>query len=122
MVEKLTGKARQKALGPLKHWKKVKGRDAISKAYRFRDFNEAFGFMTRVAIKADRMDHHPEWYNVYNQVLITLTTHDAGGVSERDVELAKFIDGIGGRRAAAEIARVEKAKKAKARSSGKGGK
>jgi 4a-hydroxytetrahydrobiopterin dehydratase len=101
MVDRLTGKARQKALAPLKHWKKVRGRDAITKSYRFKDFNETFGFMSRVAIKADQMDHHPEWSNIYNHVQITLTTHDAGGVSERDVALAKFIDGIAGRKAVA---------------------
>ena len=99
MVDKLTGTARKKALAPLKGWKKVRGRDALVKNYKFADFNEAFGFMTRVAIKADRMDHHPEWSNVYNNVSITLTTHDAGGVSERDVALAKFIDRIAGRKA-----------------------
>lgn len=101
MVEKLTGKARQKALGPLKHWKKVKGRDAIAKAYKFKDFNEAFGFMSRVALKAEEMNHHPEWFNVYNQVLVTLTTHDAGGVSLLDIKLAKYIDSIAGRKALA---------------------
>tara|TARA_R110002072_G_scaffold299001_1_gene473783 strand:- start:1213 stop:1545 length:333 start_codon:yes stop_codon:yes gene_type:complete len=101
MVEKLTGKARQKALGPLKHWKKVKGRDAIAKAYKFKDFNEAFGFMSRVALKAEEMNHHPEWFNVYNQVLVTLTTHDAGGVSSLDIKLAKHIDSIAGRKALA---------------------
>lgn len=99
MVDKLTGAARTRALAPLKGWKKVRGRDALAKDYRFGDFNEAFGFMTRVAIKADQMDHHPEWSNVYNNVSITLTTHDAGGVSERDVALAKFIDRIAGRKA-----------------------
>ena len=101
MVEKLTGKARQTALASLKHWKKVRGRDAITKDYRFRDFNEAFGFMTRVAIKADQIDHHPEWFNVYNRVEVTLTTRDANGVSERDIALAKFMDGIAGRKAVA---------------------
>ena len=101
MVEKLTGKARQTALASLKHWKKVRGRDAITKEYRFKDFSEAFGFMTRVAIKADQMDHHPEWFNVYNRVEVTLTTHDANGVSERDIALAKFMDGIAGRKAVA---------------------
>ena len=100
MVEKLTGTARQKALSSLKGWKKVPRRDAIVNAYKFADFNEAFGFMSRVALKADRMDHHPEWSNVYNNVTITLTTHDAGGVSMRDIELAKFIDRIAGRKAA----------------------
>ena len=113
MVEKLTGEARRKALGPLKHWKKVRGRDAIQKAFRFSDFNEAFGFMSRVAMKAEKMDHHPEWFNVYNQVLVTLATHDAGGVSVRDVEMAKFIDSIAGRKAVAELAKAEKARKAK---------
>ena len=101
MVEKLTGKARQTALASLKHWKKVGGRDAITKEYRFKDFNEAFGFMSRVAIKADQMDHHPEWFNIYNRVEVTLTTHDANGVSERDIALAKFMDGIAGRKAVA---------------------
>ena len=101
MVDKLTGTARQKALGSLKHWTQIRGRDAISKSFKFKDFNEAFGFMSRVALKADRMDHHPEWPNVYNQVHITLTTHDAGGVSVRDIELAKFIDGIAARKAVA---------------------
>jgi 4a-hydroxytetrahydrobiopterin dehydratase len=99
MVEKLSAAARRKALASLKYWKKVRGRDAISKSYRFADFNEAFGFMTRVAIRADQADHHPEWSNVYNRVDIVLTTHDAGGISERDIELAKFIDSIAGRKA-----------------------
>ena len=99
MVQKLSSKQRQKALDTLKHWKKVRGRDAIHKAFRFNDFNEAFGFMTRVAIKAEQMDHHPEWSNVYNKVNVTLTTHDAGGVSKRDIDLAKFIDGIVAREA-----------------------
>lgn len=100
MVEKLKGEARNKALARIKGWKKVKNRDAIEKAYKFKDFNEAFGFMTRVAIKADQMDHHPEWSNVYNNVSITLTTHDAGGLSARDILLARFIDSIAGRKAA----------------------
>lgn len=108
MIEKLRGAARNKALGGLKHWKKAKGRDAITNEYRFKDFNEAFGFMSRVAIKAEKIDHHPEWSNVYNQVQVTLTTHDAGGVSQRDIDLAKFIDGIAGRKAAAELAKIER--------------
>ena len=69
------------------------GRDAIKKVFMFKDFNEAFGFMTRVAIRADKMDHHPEWFNVYNKVEVTLSTHDCKGLSERDVKLAKFMDG-----------------------------
>ncbi len=81
-----------KAVAQLKCWKAVGGRDAISKSYKFADFNAAFGFMTRVALKADKMDHHPEWSNVYNKVDVVLTTHDAGGVTEKDVELAAFMD------------------------------
>lgn len=81
-----------KALPQLSGWLAVEGRDAISKSYRFADFNAAFGFMTRVALKADRMDHHPEWSNVYNKVDVVLTTHDAKGVTEKDVELARFMD------------------------------
>jgi 4a-hydroxytetrahydrobiopterin dehydratase len=92
MVEKLTGAARQQALAELKDWREVAGRDAIQRAFKFRDFNEAFGFMTRVALRAEKMDHHPEWFNVYNRVEITLATHECGGLSERDVKLAKFID------------------------------
>ncbi len=99
MTEKLAGAARKKALGTLKLWTKVRGRDAIQNSYRFKDFNEAFAFMTRVALMAEKMDHHPEWFNVYNRVDITLSTHDAGGLSERDIALAKFIDSIAGRKA-----------------------
>ncbi|MEX2249142.1 MAG: 4a-hydroxytetrahydrobiopterin dehydratase, partial [Parvibaculum sp.] len=92
MTEKLTGKAREKALTGLKGWTKVKGRDAIEKTYKFRNFNEAFGFMTRVALVAEKMDHHPEWANVYNRLDVILTTHDAGGLSEKDVKLATLMD------------------------------
>ena len=70
------------------------GRDAIGKSFKFADFNQAWGFMTRVALAADKADHHPEWSNVYNKVEIVLSTHDAGGVSDKDVALAKFIDSI----------------------------
>ena len=73
-------------------WTDVPGRDAIQKTFTFADFNAAFGFMSRVAMQAEKADHHPEWFNVYNRVEITLATHDAGGVSERDVKLAQFID------------------------------
>lgn len=90
----LIGAAR--ALSQLPGWKGVDGRDAISRSYRFADFNAAFGFMTRVALKADRMDHHPEWSNVYNRVDVVLTTHDARGVTDRDVELARFMDEAAG--------------------------
>ncbi|XP_063693610.1 putative pterin-4-alpha-carbinolamine dehydratase [Bolinopsis microptera] len=76
-----------------KGWKLQDDRDAIHKEFLFRDFNEAFGFMTRVALRADKVDHHPEWFNVYNKVNITLSTHECGGLSEKDIALAKFIDG-----------------------------
>ena len=94
MTAKLTGKARTQALSSIKSWKKVRGRDAIQKSFRFADFNEAWGFMTRVAMAAEKSDHHPEWSNVYNKVEIVLSTHDAGGLSEKDVALAKVIDSI----------------------------
>jgi 4a-hydroxytetrahydrobiopterin dehydratase len=94
MVERLKGAARDAAVAELAGWDQVADRDAIRKSYRFKDFNEAFGFMTRVALLAEKADHHPEWSNVYNKVEILLTTHDAGGVSQRDIDLAKAIDGI----------------------------
>lgn len=73
------------------------GRDAIVKEFQFKDFNEAFGFMTRIALKADKMDHHPEWFNVYNKVKILLSSHDVNGLSQRDVQLATFIDSVSNR-------------------------
>ena len=94
MAGKLKGAARQQALSSLNGWAEVEGQDAIGKSLRFADFNEAFGFMTRVALMAEKMDHHPDWFNVYNRVEITLSTHDAGGVTERDIRLARFIDEI----------------------------
>ncbi len=94
MVEKLSPDARSAALAGLAHWLDVDGRDAINRTFRFKDFNAAFGFMTRCALKADQMDHHPEWFNVYNRVEVTLSTHDCDGLSERDVELATFMDSI----------------------------
>ena len=96
MIAKLDAAARAAALAELSSWQEVAGRDAIEKSFKFADFNQAFGFMTRVALKADQMDHHPEWFNVYNRVDITLSTHDAGGLSERDIALAKAIDGYAG--------------------------
>lgn len=96
MTEKLAGAARKKALGSLKLWTKVRGRDAIRKSYRFKDFNEAFAFMSRVALMAEKMDHHPEWFNVYNRVEVTLATHSAGGVTELDVRLAAFMNAAAG--------------------------
>jgi 4a-hydroxytetrahydrobiopterin dehydratase len=92
MVQKLTAERRAAALKALPAWRDVPGRDAIERSLKFKDFNTAFAFMTRVALKAERMDHHPEWFNVYNRVDVTLTTHDCGGVSERDMALAAFID------------------------------
>jgi len=92
MAEKLTGGARSAALAKLKGWTEVPGRDAISKKFSFKDFNEAFGFMARAALIAEKLDHHPEWFNVYNRVEVTLATHDAGGVTERDIKLAQEMD------------------------------
>ena len=92
MVEKLTGNARRNALETLDGWTEVENRDAIQKSFHFKDINEAFGFMARIALKAEKMDHHPEWLNVYNRVDITLSTHDVGGLSERDITLANFIN------------------------------
>ena len=92
MAEKLTGSKRKSALAKLDGWSEVEGRDAISKKFAFKDFNEAFGFMARVALIAEKLDHHPEWFNVYNRVEVTLATHDAGGVTERDVKLAEAMD------------------------------
>jgi 4a-hydroxytetrahydrobiopterin dehydratase len=82
------------ALKQLSGWRAVDDRDAIAKDFKFKDFNAAFGFMTRVALYADKADHHPEWFNVYNKVEVTLATHDAGGVTEKDVALALFMDGV----------------------------
>ena len=92
MAEKLSGYARAAALAKLEGWSEVQGRDAIRKKFTFKDFNEAFGFMARAALVAEKLDHHPEWFNVYNRVEVTLATHDAGGVTQRDVELAQTMD------------------------------
>jgi len=81
------------AVGDLPAWRPVEGgRDAIARTFKFADFNAAFGFMARVALKAEQLDHHPEWFNVYNRVEVILATHDADGVTTLDVELAKFMD------------------------------
>ena len=93
MIQKLDSAARSAALAQLIHWKHVPDRDAITRNFIFADFNAAFGFMCRVALTAEKMDHHPEWLNVYNRVNVTLTTHDCKGLSERDLQLALFVDG-----------------------------
>src|SRR6185295_19046439 len=84
------------AVSQLKGWSAADGRDAIVKTFRFTDFNAAFGWMTRVALTAEKLDHHPEWFNVYNRVEVTLATHDAGGVTSLDVTLAKVMDAAAG--------------------------
>jgi 4a-hydroxytetrahydrobiopterin dehydratase len=94
MTAKLTGKARSDALASLKGWQEVSGRDAIHKSFKFADFTQAWGFMTKVALAAEKADHHPEWSNVYNRVEIVLSTHDVGGLSDKDVALAGFIDSV----------------------------
>ncbi|HUI19365.1 MAG TPA: 4a-hydroxytetrahydrobiopterin dehydratase [Alphaproteobacteria bacterium] len=95
MIEKLAGAARTEALKGVPAWREVPGRDAIKRDFKFADFNQAFAFMTKVALLAEKMDHHPEWFNVYNRVEITLSTHDAGGLSARDIALAARIDKLG---------------------------
>lgn len=99
-MTKLTGKARDEALSSLPGWADVEGRDAIRKEFRFKNFSEAFGFMARVALAAEKMDHHPEWSNVYDKVDIVLSSHDIGGVSERDIKLATRIDKLAGAKSA----------------------
>jgi 4a-hydroxytetrahydrobiopterin dehydratase len=84
------------ALAGLGGWRAAEGRDALVKSFRFKDFNAAFGFMTRVALLAEKMDHHPEWSNVYNRVDVLLATHEAGGITERDVKMARFMDEAAG--------------------------
>jgi 4a-hydroxytetrahydrobiopterin dehydratase len=96
MSQKLSGEARKTALAQLKGWSEAAGRDAITKKFVFADFNEAFGFMTRAALIAEKMDHHPEWFNVYKNVEVTLSTHDAGGLTERDIKLATAMDRLAG--------------------------
>lgn len=93
-IEKLTEAERGDLATRLPMWQPVDGRDAISRTFKLADFKAAFGFMTQVALAAEAQDHHPEWFNVWNRVDITLATHDAGGLSARDVKLASTIDGI----------------------------
>lgn len=94
MVEPLDAATREGLPALLPHWSPVPGRDALHRSFRFADFSAAWGFMSRVALLAEAQDHHPEWSNVYNRVEITLTTHDAGGLSGRDVRLAQGIDRV----------------------------
>ena len=92
MADKLTDGERDQALQTLPEWTRVPGRDAITRRFTFEDFNAAFGFMTRAAQLAERMDHHPEWLNVWNRVDVTLSTHSAGGLTRLDVDLAHAMD------------------------------
>ena len=92
MATKLSPEDRETALARLESWTYDAGTDAISRAFKFKDFSEAFAFMTRVALLAQAADHHPEWSNVYNKVSITLSTHDAGGLTAKDTALAEAID------------------------------
>lgn len=94
MADKLEGAARAAALGELDGWQEVDGRDAITKNFQFKNFSEAFGWMTRAAMVAEQMNHHPEWFNVYRTVDVTLATHDAGGLTDLDVSLAKAMDAL----------------------------
>ena len=90
----LVGTARAKALAELEDWAEAKGREAITKTFQFKSFSQAWGWMSRVALVAEKMDHHPEWANVYGRVEVTLSTHSAGGVTEKDIALAKKMDAL----------------------------
>lgn len=94
LPEKLAGEKRRAALASISAWRETEGRDAISRNFRFSDFNAAFGFMARAALVAEKLDHHPEWSNVYNRLEVTLTTHSAGGLTQLDIELAQAMDRI----------------------------
>lgn len=96
MIETLDAAVRQAALARLDGWGAVEGRDAITKTFTFKSFSAAWGFMSRIALAAEKMDHHPEWCNVYGRVEITLTTHACGGVSQRDIDLARLIETCAG--------------------------
>ncbi len=91
-MKKLDPESRAAAMKDLPEWSEVSGRDAIARKFVFKDFNAAFAFMTRVALLAEKMDHHPEWSNVYNKVEVTLSTHDAGGVTDKDIAMAKAME------------------------------
>ena len=94
MAQLLSDQERRKALAELDGWQVARGGNAITKSFKFKTFNEAFAFMTRAALAAEKMDHHPEWFNVYNRVDVTLSTHSAGGVTELDIKLAKKMNGF----------------------------
>ena len=94
MAERLSAEARKSALAELSGWSETPGREAIARTFTFKDFNEAFGFMSRAALVAEKNDHHPEWRNVYKTVEVVLATHDAGGVTRLDIELAKAMNAI----------------------------
>ena len=94
MTKKLNDEDRPLAIAKLRKWQDEEERNAISKSFKFKNFNEAFAFMTRVAMESEKINHHPEWSNVYNTVNITLTSHDVGGISERDLAMARYIDSI----------------------------
>jgi 4a-hydroxytetrahydrobiopterin dehydratase len=98
MSPRLEGPARADALKTLSGWSELPRRDALSKTFEFADFNGAFGFMTRCALVAESMNHHPEWFNVYRRVEVVLSTHDAGGITEKDITLAQAMDKIAGDR------------------------
>lgn len=91
-MPKLDQAARATFLREFADWREVEGRDAIARRFMFKDFSQAFGFMTRVALLAEKMDHHPEWFNVYNRIDVTLSTHDAGGVTAKDIEMAEAME------------------------------
>lgn len=96
MTGRLTDDERREAMASLPGWIVVEGRDAITRRFAFRDFSEAWGFMSRAALAAEAMDHHPEWFNVYRTVEVTLSTHDAGGLTQKDIRLARAMDQIAG--------------------------
>lgn len=92
MSKKLSTKIRNESLKKLNGWKKTRGKDCIEKEFLFKDFQSAFSWMTKMALVAEKMDHHPEWFNVYNKVNVILTTHDAGGITKLDIDLAKIMN------------------------------
>jgi 4a-hydroxytetrahydrobiopterin dehydratase len=92
LIEKLSPQSAAELLATLKHWQHDEKRDAITREFVFADFAQAFAFMTQIAVVAEKRNHHPEWFNVYNRVKITLTTHDVNGLSQRDIDLARYAD------------------------------